>query len=311
MGLGPFVARDLRAAGAEIPCFLTTHPESAVQAARSLRELAGVDARGYLDLDELIERETPDALAILSPAETHADILQVAARAGLHVLCEKPFVWDVPRLMTRCHQLLAAFRQADRLVWENCQWPYALPAFESLHPGSLEVPPRRFTMELQASSRGLQSLADALPHPLSLLQALSPGDAQIRDAWFSTRRQDAARLSLGFLYELADHSVEVEIQLSDGTAKARKSALCVDGHRADRVVSDPDYRLSLVDSKRSVPLDDPLTRLVGDFVNAIRHTSPATEQSRAREIAQRMQLLTDIVTAYTHEANDKRPDSLQ
>ena len=43
-GLGPFVARELRAAGAEVPCFLTTRPETGAQAARDLREQAGVEA---------------------------------------------------------------------------------------------------------------------------------------------------------------------------------------------------------------------------------------------------------------------------
>lgn len=312
-GLGPFVARELRAAGAEVPCFLTTHPESATQAARSLRELAGVDARGYVDLDELIAREAPEALAILSPAETHAGILQSAARAGLHVLCEKPFVWGEPGLMTRCLELLAAFERADRLVWENCQWPYALPAFEALHPGSLGQPPRHFEMELQSASRGLQSLADAVPHPLSLLQTLAPGASKIRDPWFSTRPAEAEAMTLGFHYEVGDHRVEVKIKLSRGATTPRRSALSVDGHRADRMVSGPDYQLSLVDSERSVPLEDPLTLLVSEFVKALRDASAGSGKSRAREIAQRMQLLTDIATAYTREveAPDARLDFSQ
>ena len=83
-GLGPFVARDLHAAGAQVSGFLTTRPESSAQAALSRRAQAGVEARGYLDLEELIDHERPDALAILSPAQTHAGILRSAARAGLH-----------------------------------------------------------------------------------------------------------------------------------------------------------------------------------------------------------------------------------
>lgn len=300
-GLGPFVARELRRAGAEVPCFLTTRAESGALAARDLREQAGVEARGYVDLDELIARETPDALAILSPAETHARILQSAAHAGLHVLCEKPFIWREPGPMRRCREILAAFERADRLVWENCQWPYALPAFEALHPGSLDQRPRHFEMELQPVSRGLQSIADAIPHPLSVLQALAPGCSAIRDPWFLEAPADAQAMSLGFLYEVGDHRVEVEIRLSRGMTTPRRSALSVDGRRAERVVSGRDYRLSLVDSERSVPLVDPLTLLVSDFVQALRDFSAGVGKSRSREIAQRMQLLTEVAAAYTRE----------
>ena len=50
-----------------------------------------------------------------------------------------------------------------------------MPAFELLHPGSLASPPRRFRMQMEPSSRGLQSIGDSLPHPISVLQALLPG----------------------------------------------------------------------------------------------------------------------------------------
>ena len=300
-GLGPFVARDLRAAGAEVPCFLATRPESVEEAARGLRDIAGLDARGYVDLDELIAREAPDALAILSPAETHAEILEQAALAGLHVLCEKPFIWEGADAVARCREILAAFEGAERLVWENCQWPYALPAFEALHPGGLDEPPRRFEMELQPASRGRQSLADALPHPLSLLQALSPGEPEIRDVWFSTRSEQAESMSLGFLYGVDGHDVEVEVKLSSSGKTPRRAAFCIDGRGAERLVSGADYRLSLAAADRSVPLADPLTELVADFVDALRGASHATENPRAREIAQRMQLLMDVVSAYSRE----------
>ena len=301
-GLGPFVARDLRAAGAEVPCFLATRPESVEEAARGLREVAGLDARGYVDLDELIAREAPDALAILSPAETHAGILEQAARAGLHVLCEKPFIWGEARAVARCREILAAFERAHRLVWENCQWPYALPAFEALHPGALDRPPRRFEMELQPASRGRQSLADALPHPLSLLQALSPGEPEIRNVWFSTRSEQAEAMSLGFLYGVGDRAVEVEVRLSSSEEAPRRAAFSIDGQRAERLVSGTDYRLSLATSDRSVPLADPLTQLVADFVDALRGAFPEAGNPRAREIAQRMQLLIDVGSAYSREA---------
>ncbi|KWX66260.1 Gfo/Idh/MocA family oxidoreductase [Mycobacterium sp. NAZ190054] len=46
--------------------------------------------RSYVDPLELIADPTVDAVAICSPAASHADLVVAAARAGKHVFCEKP-----------------------------------------------------------------------------------------------------------------------------------------------------------------------------------------------------------------------------
>ena len=72
-------------------------------------------------------------------------------------------------------RLALAFDARGLLLWENCLWPYVLPAFERLHPGALARTPRRLAMRLQPASRGAQMLGDSVPHVLSLAQALLPG----------------------------------------------------------------------------------------------------------------------------------------
>src|SRR4051794_14248922 len=47
-------------------------------------------SRTYTDPRELINDAGIDAVAISSPAATHAELVIAAARAGKHVFCEKP-----------------------------------------------------------------------------------------------------------------------------------------------------------------------------------------------------------------------------
>ena len=54
-------------------------------------------------------------------------------------------------------RIVAAFESAGLLLFENCQWPYSLSAYEGLFPGSLDRPPKRFWMSLQPASTGLQA----------------------------------------------------------------------------------------------------------------------------------------------------------
>ena len=53
----------------------------------------GVPAVG--DLDELLARDDVDAIAIVTPNDSHADLALRAAAAGKHVLCEKPMAMNI------------------------------------------------------------------------------------------------------------------------------------------------------------------------------------------------------------------------
>jgi predicted dehydrogenase len=302
-GLGPYVARDLVAAGASVPCFLATSQPSREAAARELREAVGVEACGYLDLAAMLAEEPLDALAILSPSATHGRYLAAAAERGLHVLCEKPFVWDEPDPVGRTRALLDAFAGRDLVVFENCQWPYTLPGFEALHPGALASPPRRFEMELEPMSRGRDSLGDALPHALSLLQALVPGeDARVEAIGFSTRDPRSDALRVRFLYRTEVAACEAEVALRRGDTLLRNASYSLDGRRARRLVAPQGYRLCLADADRRVAIADPLPQLVADFVAALAGADRGAIPPPTR-ILKRIQLLSGLVSAWESEEN--------
>jgi predicted dehydrogenase len=295
-GLGPFVARDLVQAGAGVPCFVTTSTATRDAAIGQLAATCGVEARGYLDVDEMLARERLDALAILSPAETHAAYLEAALAAGLHVLCEKPLVWGRPDLAATTARLVDVFDRAGLLLWENCQWPYTLPAYEHLFPGALRRPPERFFMLMQPTSAGVQAFADSLPHTLSLLQALVPGeDPTLVDPRFAVVDPERGEQTVAFRYRTDRWSARVDVRLKPASAFPREAAFALDGRLARRRVESESYRLSFTsDDDRSVPLDDPMTLLIADFVGELRE---ARSPSKSRGIAERMALLGQLVDA--------------
>ncbi len=134
MGLGPFVARELRRCGAEVSALVGTTPESVEQACVALQRDEGAAPRGYLGLEGMLESEELDALAILSPSPTHEEYLRVACEAGLHVLCEKPLmaIGGDQGVVARAQLRVEDFAAGGRLLWENCQWPFTLPAYAEL-----------------------------------------------------------------------------------------------------------------------------------------------------------------------------------
>ena len=306
-GLGPFVARELRAAGADVVAFAGTTPESVAAAGRALAEAGAAGARGYVGVGALLAAEPLDALAILSPAQTHAACLEAALAAGVHVLCEKPFVWGDADPAGLAQRLVTDFAAKGRVLRENCQWPYALPAFEALHPGAIAAgrPPRSFAMRLSPSSTGARMLVDVLSHPLSVLQALCGAKAgRIDGVRFSTRDREADALEVGFTLRAPGGDVDVSVALVGRGAPPREAWLAIDGHVARRTIRPRDYVLGLEADGRRVELPDPLGGLIRDFVAAVRAAVAAAEDPSAAPppaadaIAWRMSGLCEIVRAF-------------
>jgi hypothetical protein len=280
-GLGPFVARQLVELGAEVPCFLASRPESIPDTERTL------SARGYTDLARMLADEKLDALAILSPSETHERYLAAALASRLHVLCEKPLVWGGAGLAARARALEEAFRATGLGLRECCQWPYTLPAYRALHPDT--GPVRAFAMRLSPASHEPRAmLGDSLPHPLSLLQALAPGPAELGEVRFPSLAPGALRLACE--WRTAGARLEVEIALATRERPPREAAYAVNGRWAERRIRAADYALSFADGSREVPVPDPLRALLAEFV-----AEPA--RAPTGESGERMALLEQILDA--------------
>ena len=52
-------------------------------------------AAAYDSLDELIRDASPDAAFVITPKETHAEIVTKLLRAGIHTFCEKPMATNL------------------------------------------------------------------------------------------------------------------------------------------------------------------------------------------------------------------------
>ncbi len=83
---------------------LVAHPDAAVTAIasrtrKSAERLAASTAGSpavFDDAQALIDSGEVDAVSITTPDHSHAEMMVAAAKAGLHILVEKPFTTDVP-----------------------------------------------------------------------------------------------------------------------------------------------------------------------------------------------------------------------
>jgi predicted dehydrogenase len=85
----------------------------------------GLDS--FASFEELLEEGRPEAVVVATPPESHADLCIAALDAGLHVLCEKPFVADV----MEANRVLAAAAAAGRQVAVNHEFR-EMPIYRAL-----------------------------------------------------------------------------------------------------------------------------------------------------------------------------------
>jgi len=273
-GTGPYVARAFAAADAELVAVLGSSAASAASAAAELEPALGVELRPHACLQDFIA-ENLDVIAICSPVRAHEKALEAAAAAELHVLCEKPLIWrdedsaDPVGAGQRAGTLAARFAAAGRLLGINAQWPFTLESFEALHPGVRAQPLESFQMRLSPIGCGPIMMVDAAPHLLSLLRAIA-GPGRIERIKLQIEREDLSHLDLHFDYQHETGSARVQFELVRCLEQPRPAWYEINGHRAERKVELPSYRMSFIDGARRVPVADPLYKCINQFCESVR-----------------------------------------
>lgn len=92
-----------------------------VEHARSFAAEFGV--RAYARLEDLLAESGAEMITVATPHPRHADAAVQAARAGLHVLVEKPLAAS----LADCDRMLAAAREAGRTLGTLCQRRFYAP----------------------------------------------------------------------------------------------------------------------------------------------------------------------------------------
>ena len=306
-GLGPYVARYLVQAGAQTPAFLGTSVESNAQTAQILRDEYGIQSQGYTDLEAMIEQAKPDALAILSPPETHLQYLQAAERHGLHVLCEKPLVMRGRDALIGLEALWPNFDRLGLYCEENCQWPHVLPAYFSLYPQLKGAPITSFAMGLSPSNWGVEMAIDSASHPLSLLEALAPGLAQVREVTVEGESTPGPR-TLRFQYHpQIGPQVDCRVQLQDSPLRPRPAWIEIDGLRADRLIRESDYAIFLQADSRQEAVEDPLKVHLEQFIKTLQSVQTGSRPPSNQRLWQRARNLQILLDAFP---DDEHPSAL-
>lgn len=183
-GIGKHHAKWWHLEGADVCAFAGASADSLDGTSRALRDLFPFAGRGYADVAAMIEAERPDIVDVCSATPCHYEHARLALEAGVHVLCEKPLVYDpsLPSDVLRAQaRALIDLARSKGLRFGVCT-QYALGArlftqlWRARHPGEAIVHMHAH-LESPAKNRPpdpRRIWVDLSPHLLSVLLHLAP-----------------------------------------------------------------------------------------------------------------------------------------
>ncbi len=292
-GIGRFHFREFARAGVKVTAILGSSYETAERTAVMLSSEFGLRPKAYSELGVLIEAERPDAASVCTPPELHYDQVKMCLAAGLHVLCEKPFVLnsdgDASGLAT---ELVRLAKKRGRVITVNTQWPSVLRYVQPFVDVSKI---RDFFMYTQPGVRGAGILRDHPPHANSMLVKLVP-DGRAEDIEFLVSSPE--EMDVNFEYRARGSRCAVRYKFKFKAARPRDLEFSINGVAFKRHIGEG-YSQKLVTGKTEIDIEDPFKTSIGMFVGAIEgRSSPLIS---TQEIIENVRLQDRIIKAYVAE----------
>lgn len=141
---------------------------------KTTRRALEFETTPYVDLDEMLETETPDLVSLCLPNEEHFDTTLRVIQAGYPLLVEKPLVFD----LADADQLLDEAEQRHLFFAINFNHRYARPvqmAHEAIASGALgdiTFATWRFGGEVGSSTHPYANLIETQCHGFDMLEHL-------------------------------------------------------------------------------------------------------------------------------------------
>ncbi|HEV8314767.1 MAG TPA: Gfo/Idh/MocA family oxidoreductase [Burkholderiaceae bacterium] len=215
LALGQILPAFAHTQHCRVAALVSGNRDKALKTARENR-LDGAMVFDYANFDRIADHADVEVVYVVLPNALHAEYTIRAARAGKHVLCEKPMAITV----FECRQMIEACQRADRrlMVAYRCQYDPAdralrrlvkegklgrLKTFLSSHAFQIENTPQwRLQRALSGGGalpdigiyciNGVRYLSGEEPYEIAAIQQSPPGDPRFREV------EETVHFTLGF-----------------------------------------------------------------------------------------------------------------
>jgi len=266
-GIGEYIGKYFHQHGANVISVLGTTEETSLQASSALRKY-GIEAHSYRDFDAMVSAEKPDLVVIASPGSTHYDYLLKCLDRGLHVFCEKPFIWgDRKDIRKRIEDIFEKAREKRITIAMNSQWPFSLDDYERIC-GKIRIENKnKFFVRMSPFSPGRVMIPESVPHPLSLLY-YRLGAGKIEKLSFESEGEGEMNIRFTYLFET--RACDVLIKLVHQKTPPRDFSFGFNEKIVVRSLDLNHYDIFFNYGDKKLKIMDPLELSVMNFLEAVK-----------------------------------------
>ena len=281
-GIGLVHARIFKSLGVDVCAVLGSSEETALDAARQLKESFGIEARAFHRQEDLFEETKPGAVSICTPAKYHYDAIVASLDRNIPVFCEKPIFWEEGINRKDIEEKLGVLeKHTKRKIFVNtCSASFMDCVIDAI--GSRKnITSFYFKFYSQGPHVRSDIGLDLLPHGLSLLLRLF-GPQEIKKL---TERVDTHNYKCSFSYAECD----VVFDFQELPSGSKDFVIGIDGRTFTRIQDGfgVTYRVWLEDSKigEKIRCEDPFEVYIRRFIkycqNALQKEEDCFEEAAA------------------------------
>ena len=265
-GIGEYIGKYFHKYGARVTSVLATTEKTGLQASSALKKY-GIEAHPHTTFEEMVRGEKPDAVVIASPSSTHYEYLLKCLDYGLHIFCEKPFLWgDHTDIQKRAEDVLKKAREKKITIAMNSQWPFSIDDYEKIC-GVIRIrESNHFSMRMSPFSPGRVMIPESVSHPLSILYCrLGPG----RMEGLNFESDGEEEMGIRFTYLFGTHACDVLIRLVHQKTQPREFSYGFNDRVVSRSLDLNNYEIYFHYGNKKVKIVDPLELSVKNFMEAV------------------------------------------
>ena len=205
----------------------------------------GIKVKQYSDLTYLLENEKLDAVSICTPSELHSKQVRQCLKYNLHILCEKPFVFDSLYENYKIAQnLIKMSKEKRKVLTVNMQWPSVLDILSIKKGAKIN----NFSMYMEPPGfKKTAIISDAIPHMNSMLIRLV-GGGEVTNFRFHKSEKD---LRIKFDYKNNQGICNVTYYLKPKQERPRTINFSINGEKYQRVATDY-YKQKITNGKKKL-----------------------------------------------------------
>jgi hypothetical protein len=265
-GIGQYIGKYFQQNGASVISVLGTTEKTAHNASSILKQY-GINATSYTDFDKMVEKEKPDTVVIASPTPTHCEYLIKSIEVGLHIFCEKPFIWHEKGDMGGLLENIFKMAESKNLkIAMNAQWPFSLPYYEELCGTINSEKIDSFFIRLSPMCEGKEMIVESTPHALSILYYIF-GKGEIINLDIEPHEE---KMIIKFNYSSNTKAYNVLIRLVKREFQPREFSFGFNDKIVKRSLDLESYDIYFNHANRTVKIVDPLDLSVQDFISAVK-----------------------------------------